>query len=188
MTIWFRSIIDVSEVMALDFGAGSVHEGQGQFYTAACCTIIDKFLSQIDPCVFASDETVQQLLREMEDLFTARFGRGLAVTNFIGCLMISLIAKGDRKRAMVRLRTVSSYKTHHFSTFRTGLALGLALPAAIDGIIRCESSNILQYSLSLFQASNLKRVLLFHRGGACFLYMRICWSQHFWRFSWAQTC
>lgn len=41
MTIWFRSIIDVSEVMALDSGAGSVHEGQGQFSAAAFCVIID---------------------------------------------------------------------------------------------------------------------------------------------------
>ncbi|KAI0000209.1 hypothetical protein BJV74DRAFT_766977, partial [Russula compacta] len=79
---------------------------------------------QVDSCAFASDETVQELLKEMEDLFTARF------------------AKGDRKRALVRLRTVSSHKTHHFSTFRTGLALGLAFPAVTDGIVRGEYSNI----------------------------------------------
>jgi hypothetical protein len=77
----------------------------------------------------------------MEDSFTARFGRGLVVINFISILMMSYVAKGDRKRALVRLRAGSSHKTHHFSTFRTGIALGLAFPAAIDGIVRCESSN-----------------------------------------------
>lgn len=56
-------------------------------------------------------------------------------------LIISYVAKGDRKRALVRLRAVSSHRTHHFSTFRTGVALGLAFPAAIDGIVRCESSD-----------------------------------------------
>jgi hypothetical protein len=56
--------------------------------------------------------------------------------------MISQKAKGDRKRALVRLRTTPSFKTHHFSTFRTGLALGLAVPAIIDGTVRCKSSNI----------------------------------------------
>lgn len=134
--------------MALDSGARFIHEGKGQF-SAARCVVIDQFLSQVDSCAFASDETVQQLLREMEESFTARFGKSLVVTGLIGVLMISHIAKGDRKRALVRLRTVSSYKTHHFSTFRTGLALGLTLPAVIDGIVRCKSSSIPQCSLSL---------------------------------------
>ncbi len=74
-------------------------------------------------------------------MFTARFGMSVVVINFISMSDNSRIAKGDRKRALVRLRAVSSRKTHHFSTFRTGIALGLALPAAIDGIVRCESSN-----------------------------------------------
>ncbi|KAH9998599.1 hypothetical protein BJV77DRAFT_940549 [Russula vinacea] len=169
MTIRFRSIIDVSKATALGSGAGFVHKGKGQFF-AAYCVVIDPFLSQVDPCAFASDETVQQLLKEMEDSFTARF------------------AKGDKKRALVRLRTVTSYKTHHFSTFRTGVALGLAFPAAIDGIVRCESSNIPRCLLSILQASNPIRVLIYHLGRACSLFMRICWSQHFWHFSWAQTC
>ena len=61
---------------------------------------------------------------------------------FGGVLMISLTAKGDRKRALFRLRSAPSFKTHHFSTFRTGLALGLAVTALIDGTVRCKSSNI----------------------------------------------
>ena len=77
----------------------------------------------------------------MEDSFTARFGMGPLVINFISILIISYVAKGDRKRALVRLRAVSTHKTHHFSSFRTGIALGLAFPATIDAIVRCESSN-----------------------------------------------
>ncbi|KAI0252472.1 EXS family-domain-containing protein, partial [Lactifluus subvellereus] len=78
---------------------------------------------KVDPCTFASDQVVQVLLGEMEDLFTARF------------------AKGDRKRALGHLRAGSSRTTHHFSTFRTGLALGLAFPALIDGIVRTPNAS-----------------------------------------------
>ncbi|KAI0266051.1 EXS family-domain-containing protein [Gloeopeniophorella convolvens] len=73
---------------------------------------------KVDPCAFASDQTVQELLKELEDQYTARF------------------AKGDKKRALVRLRAMSSHKTHHFSSFRTGVGLGLALPAFVDGLVR----------------------------------------------------
>ncbi|KAH9962879.1 SPX domain-containing protein [Russula dissimulans] len=88
-----------------------------KFEKATGILVQDLYMKEkVDPCAFASDETVQRLLKEMEDFFTARF------------------AKGDRKRALVRLRRISSHKTHHFSTFRTGLTLGLALPAIIDGL------------------------------------------------------
>jgi hypothetical protein len=70
------------------------------------------------------------------ELLVARIG-------FDSALMISLTAKGDRKRALSRLRSAPSFKTHHFSTFCTGLTLGLAAPAIVDGIVRCKSSNIL---------------------------------------------
>ena len=64
-------------------------------------------------------------------------------TGFDSALMISLTAKGDRKRALFRLRSAPSFKTHYFSTFRTGLALGLAAPAIINGTVRCKSSNVI---------------------------------------------
>ena len=55
-------------------------------------------------------------------------------------LMNSCTAQGDRKRALASLRTTHSQKTHHFSSFRTGMALGLAFPAFVDGIIHSTSS------------------------------------------------
>jgi hypothetical protein len=54
--------------------------------------------------------------------------------------MNSYTAQGDRKRALTSLRTSYSQKTHHFSSFRTGIALGLAFPAFVDGIVRSTSS------------------------------------------------
>ncbi|TFY73631.1 hypothetical protein EWM64_g10381 [Hericium alpestre] len=73
---------------------------------------------KVEPCAFASGDVIQNFVKEMEEQFAARF------------------THGDRKRALVRLRAGSEHKTHYFSTFRTGLALGLAVPALVDGIVR----------------------------------------------------
>ncbi|KAL6303031.1 SPX domain-containing protein, partial [Sparassis latifolia] len=70
---------------------------------------------KIEPSAFASGATVEGMIREMEDLFAARF------------------ARGDRKKAMDRLRGWQR-QSHHFSSFKTGLMLGLALPAFVDGV------------------------------------------------------
>ncbi|OBZ67468.1 Phosphate transporter PHO1 [Grifola frondosa] len=71
---------------------------------------------KIEPSAFASGKSVDAMVREMEELFAARF------------------ARGDKKRAMARLRGGFHHKSHHFSTFRTGLTLGLAVPALVGGI------------------------------------------------------
>lgn len=45
-----------------------------------------------------------------------------------------ILARGDKKKALERLRTSTSPKTHHFSTFRSGLLIGFAISALIDGL------------------------------------------------------
>ncbi|EKM58004.1 uncharacterized protein PHACADRAFT_58738, partial [Phanerochaete carnosa HHB-10118-sp] len=74
------------------------------------------FTEKIEPSAFSSGVTMQGMIREMEELYAARF------------------TKGDNKVAKTRLRGFMQHKTHHFSTFRTGLMLGLALPALVDGL------------------------------------------------------
>ncbi|KAG9081541.1 hypothetical protein FRC06_005512, partial [Ceratobasidium sp. 370] len=65
---------------------------------------------------FASGDTCDHLLREIERIYARRF------------------EKGDEKKARARLRATSRQSTHHFSTFRSGMLLGLALPALAMGI------------------------------------------------------
>ncbi|KZT23701.1 hypothetical protein NEOLEDRAFT_1069012, partial [Neolentinus lepideus HHB14362 ss-1] len=75
----------------------------------------------VEPSAFASGgKTVDATMREMEELFAARFERG------------------DRKKALERLRAGSRVKSHHFSTFRSGLAIGLAIPALVSGLYLSE--------------------------------------------------
>lgn len=47
---------------------------------------------------------------------------------------------GDVRRAMGRLRGGARTKTHHFSTFRSGLLIGVGLPALAAGIYQSKSS------------------------------------------------
>ncbi|QRW04806.1 xenotropic and polytropic retrovirus receptor 1 [Ceratobasidium sp. AG-Ba] len=65
---------------------------------------------------FASGETCDQLLKDIERIYARRF------------------EKGDEKKARARLRATSRQTTHHFSTFRSGMLLGFAAPALAMGI------------------------------------------------------
>ncbi|TFY58647.1 hypothetical protein EVJ58_g6292 [Rhodofomes roseus] len=75
-------------------------------------------IEKIEPSAISSGARLDAMLREMEDLFAARF------------------ARGDKKRAQARLRSGATHKSHHFSTFRSGLLLGLGIPALVDGLYR----------------------------------------------------
>lgn len=44
------------------------------------------------------------------------------------------VEAGDRKRARERLRAHFQPRNHHFSTFRTGIMVGLSIPPIVAGI------------------------------------------------------
>ncbi|TRM63672.1 EXS family-domain-containing protein, partial [Schizophyllum amplum] len=78
---------------------------------------IDLYMREkVETSAFASDIRVRQMMSEMENFYATRF------------------VHGDKKRAMARLRSGTSQKSHHFSSFRSGIYLGLALPPLISGI------------------------------------------------------
>lgn len=72
---------------------------------------------KVNKSSFASDESVRKMMKSAEDLFAFTF------------------VKGNKKKAMQRLRSGNKTKTHHFSTFRSGLLLGLAIPALVAGLV-----------------------------------------------------
>lgn len=74
---------------------------------------------RVEPSAFASGAMVSSMLKEMEELFAERFERG------------------DKKKAITHLRVGATQKSHHFSTFRTGMWLGSSIPAMIIGFIAC---------------------------------------------------
>ncbi|KAF5381280.1 hypothetical protein D9615_008351 [Tricholomella constricta] len=71
---------------------------------------------KVNRSAFSSDKHVQGMMRDMENLYATRF------------------ARGDKKRAMTRLRAGFTTKSHHYSVFRSGILLGLALPAFVSGL------------------------------------------------------
>lgn len=96
---------------------------------------------RVEPSAFASGAMVNSMLKEMEELFAARFERG------------------DKKKAITHLRVGATQKSHHFSTFRTGMWLGSSIPATIIGFIAClrhstatslPSWNIILFIYSIF--------------------------------------
>ncbi|KAN0085736.1 EXS family domain containing protein [Tylopilus felleus] len=78
--------------------------------------VLDAYIRQkVIPCSFASGAMVGTMLMEMEHLLATRFEHG------------------DIRKAKCRLRVTQSPNTQHSSKFRSGLWLGLALPAIAGG-------------------------------------------------------
>ncbi|KAK7463123.1 Xenotropic and polytropic retrovirus receptor 1 [Stygiomarasmius scandens] len=78
---------------------------------------LDAYMTEkVETSAFSSDKSLRTMMSDMVALYAAHF------------------VHGDEKRARKRLRAGTFYKTHHFSTFRSGLLLGIALPALISGI------------------------------------------------------
>ncbi|KAF8637930.1 hypothetical protein AX17_002551 [Amanita inopinata Kibby_2008] len=71
---------------------------------------------RVERSSFASDKALQTMMQEMESLYAQTFVRG------------------NKKTARDRLRGSARVTTHHYSTFRSGLFLGAALPALILGL------------------------------------------------------
>lgn len=74
---------------------------------------------KVEPSAFASSAMVSSMLKEMEELFAARFERG------------------DKKKAVTHLRVGATQKSYHFSTFCTGVLLGSSIPATVIGFVAC---------------------------------------------------
>ncbi|KAE9405042.1 hypothetical protein BT96DRAFT_388346 [Gymnopus androsaceus JB14] len=72
---------------------------------------------RVETSSFASDKKLRSMIDEMEALFASHF------------------THGDNKRAKAHLRTGGVTKTHHYSTFRSGLLLGIGIPALISGVV-----------------------------------------------------
>ncbi|KAK1235825.1 Xenotropic and polytropic retrovirus receptor 1 [Marasmius sp. AFHP31] len=75
---------------------------------------------KVETSAFSTGQSLRSMMNEMEALYTSRFVRG------------------NRKAAMAHLRGVNAHKTHHFSSFRTGIMLGVAVPALVSGIYKSE--------------------------------------------------
>jgi uncharacterized membrane protein len=77
------------------------------------------------------------MMEEMEALYTLRFSVYICSCMCFISLNISFlpsIARNDRKRAAHRLKGGSVVKSHHYSSFRSGIFFGLALPPLISGL------------------------------------------------------
>ena len=96
--------------------------------------------------------------------YSARLERTAALT-----ITIWSAARGDKKRAQARLRSGATHKSHHFSTFRSGLLLGLGVPALVDGLYRSTQTGSPATSdlTNAAQVSSRRRGQRYRPGTAC---------------------
>lgn len=97
---------------------------------------------KIEPSILSNSKAIDDVFDKVETLYAARF------------------EGGDHKKAKSRLRASFKPSSHHPSTFRTGIFIGLSLPAIIFGIYRARQplvqttvagwSGLLQIYLAFF--------------------------------------
>lgn len=86
------------------------------------------YLDKVSQTSLVKSDRIEKLIKATEDIFTAYFEHG------------------NRKHAIERLRAgtqgaMGEMSTHHFSVFRTGIFLGIALCATVAGIVQSESQD-----------------------------------------------
>nr|XP_019044152.1 hypothetical protein I302_07433 [Kwoniella bestiolae CBS 10118]OCF23082.1 hypothetical protein I302_07433 [Kwoniella bestiolae CBS 10118] len=81
---------------------------------------------RISKATFSQSEAIDGLIKQIEDLYTIHFEHG------------------DSKRARDKLRRQTTEKTHYDSVFRSGIMIGIGLPAAVFALIECNKSHVRQ--------------------------------------------
>ncbi|KAG0659046.1 hypothetical protein C6P46_005342 [Rhodotorula mucilaginosa] len=107
-----------------------------------------RYAEKVDKADFVTSTKLDDLIRETEDAFATAFERG------------------DRKKALERLRDFGEKKGHHFTSWRAGMLMGAGLPLMIEGLVLSFKPSVRQeipYWAALLQ--------LF---GACYLPVFFC--------------
>ncbi|WWD03630.1 hypothetical protein V865_001685 [Kwoniella europaea PYCC6329] len=79
---------------------------------------------RISKATFSQSEAIDGLIKQIEDLYTIHFEHG------------------DSKRARDKLRRQTTEKTHYDSVFRSGIMIGIGLPAAVFALIESSKSHV----------------------------------------------
>jgi hypothetical protein len=77
---------------------------------------------RIEPSILAHSDVLDKLLKQTEELFAKHF------------------SEGDIQAARRDLLMGIRIDTYYDTTYRAGFMCGLALPAAVMAIVKCESS------------------------------------------------
>lgn len=94
-----------------------------------------QYKPKIENSDFVSSPELDELIRKTEDAFASVFERG------------------NRKKALERLRDFGKKQNHHFASWRSGLLMGASLPLMIQGLVISESNA--EYSTSVVVLSEL---------------------------------
>lgn len=93
------------------------------------------FMHRVNDSRFVSSTKLDELTSQAESMFGA-FRLLRTADRLLSASTALHFEGGSRKRALTRLRMVGQKKTHHAAAGRSGIWLGAAAPALIDGIVR----------------------------------------------------
>ncbi|GAA5838875.1 hypothetical protein JCM11251_003725 [Rhodosporidiobolus azoricus] len=114
-----------------------------KFEKATAIPCAAKYRQKVESANFVASDKLEELIRETEDAFADVF------------------EKGDRKKALERLRDFGQKKRHHFTSWRAGILMGAGVVLMVEGLV-----------LS-FKASTRREIpqwnALLQLFGACFL-------------------
>ncbi|GAA5851252.1 hypothetical protein JCM8547_004184 [Rhodosporidiobolus lusitaniae] len=123
-------------------------KGLKKFEKATAIPCAAKYRQKVEAANFVSSEKLDELIRKTEDAFAETFERG------------------DRKKALERLRDFGTSKRHHFTSWRGGVMMGAGLVFMIEGLVQS------------FKASTRREIpywpALMQLFGACFLPIFFC--------------
>lgn len=83
------------------------------------------------------------MLQEVEKLYASHFGKCPSQSHCINpnaCLV-----NGDSKKARIHLRNIAAPSNHHFSVFRSGVLIGLSIPALVIGAYHGKSIPVMGF-------------------------------------------
>lgn len=80
------------------------------------------YQDKVAPTILVTSDRIEKLKKATEEIYTAYFEHG------------------NRKQALNRLRAREDHTTHHYSVFRSGFYLGIALCAIVGGLIESQKA------------------------------------------------
>ncbi|SPO47232.1 related to putative phosphate transporter 1 [Moesziomyces antarcticus] len=87
----------------------------------ACAEVY--YADKVAPTRLVTSDRIERLRKATEDIYAAYFEHG------------------NRKQALNRLRAREDHTTHHYSVFRSGFYLGIALCAVVGGVIESQQES-----------------------------------------------
>ena len=88
---------------------------------------------------------MDDIMHNVENIFTSSFGTVMHINFWISFKRALSLEHGDHKKARQQLKSPFLHTSHHFSTFRSGMYMGVAIPAFVSAIYCSKGGTLTLY-------------------------------------------